>query len=945
MNSDPQPAVPQAEEAAARVLALADAFVRETRPGRALKVTLDSALEGDLGIDSLGRAELLLRTERAFGVALPERALTEAETPRDLLRFVLGALGRHEPSAAGAHAVQALAVRGDQGVPSAARTLLEMLDWHLERHPDQLQIHLYGEDDTAQDISYAALAAGASSVAAELAGRGLLPGQTVAIMLPTSREYFFSFLGILMAGGIPVPIYPPVRLAQLEDHMRRHAGILSNAQAAMLITVPQAKGVALLLRAQVPSLRHVLIAADFASTARFDSRPPIGAGDIAFIQYTSGSTGSPKGVALTHANLLANLRAMGEAVQVQQDEVFVSWLPLYHDMGLIGAWLAGLYFGFPSVILSPLAFLARPQRWLWAMHRHRGTLSAAPNFAYELCVRKIADEDIAGVDLSAWRYAFNGAEPVSPDTIAAFRDRFAKFGLKPQAIAPCYGLAECSVGLAFPPPNRLPLIDVVQREPFTRSARALPAAPADNRSEENTLRFVACGVPLAGHPTRVVDAAGIELGERNEGRLQFKGPSATRGYYRNPVETAKLFDGDWLDTGDYAYFANGDLYLTGRVKDLIIRGGRNIYPYDIEQAVGDIPGIRKGCVAVFGSADAASGTERIIVLAETRETDAARREALQRAVNDAAVAVIGMPVDEVVLAPPYTVLKTSSGKIRRAASREFYERGAPAHAARPPPVWLQVTRLAWQAAWPEAKRRLRALWDMLYGVYALAWFALLAPLTWVVVAVMRRPAFNRPFIAIMARIFTRLIGVAPQLEGRENLPPGPCVLAMNHTSYLDGIMLCAVLPLRYAHNFAAKREFTGHWLPRLFLTGIGAAYVERSDPRQGIEGIDQFLQALRMGETPVFFPEGAFDRRAGLKPFRTGVFAIAAQAGVPVVPVAIRGARTVLRDQVWLPRHGAVTLHFCAPVHPAGGAWGEMVRLRDAVREPILRYCGEPDIG
>ena len=936
---NPQPVLPQTDEAAASMLALMDTFVRETRPGRALRVTLDSVLERDLGIDSLGRAELLLRTERVFGVVLPERALTESDTPRDLLRFALEALGTHGPLAATAHAVQALAVGADQGAPTQARTLLEMIDWHLERHPDQLQIHLYGEDDTAEDISYARLAAGASAVAAELAGRGLVPGQTVAIMLPTSRDYFFSFLGILMAGGIPVPIYPPVRLAQLEDHMRRHVGILSNAQAAMLITVPEAKGVALLLRSQVPSLRHVLTSADFASDTRFDLRPPIGAEDIAFIQYTSGSTGNPKGVALTHANLLANLRAMGEAVRVQPDDVFVSWLPLYHDMGLIGAWLGALYFGFPSVIMSPLAFLARPQRWLWAIHRHRGTLSAAPNFAYELCVRKIADADIEGVDLSSWRYAFNGAEPVSPDTITAFRDRFAKFGLKPEAIAPVYGLAESSVGLAFPPPNRLPVIDVVQREPFTRSARAVPAVPGD----ANTLRFVACGLPLAGHPTRVIDAAGIELGERQEGRLQFKGPSATHGYYRNPEQTAKLFDGDWLDTGDYAYFANGDIYLTGRVKDLIIRGGRNIYPYDLEQAVGDIPGIRKGCVAVFGSADASSGTERIIVLAETRETDAARRDALQRAVNDAAVAVIGMPADEVVLAPPYTVLKTSSGKIRRAASREFYERGGAA--PRPQPVWVQVTRLAWQAAWPEAKRRLRALWDALYGVYALAWFALLAPLTWGVVALLRWPAFNRPFIAIMARLFTRLIGVAPQVEGRENLPQGPCVIAMNHTSYLDGIMLCAVLPPRYPHVFAAKREFTGHWFPRLFLTGIGAAYVERTDPRLGIEGIDQFLCALRKGETPVFFPEGTFDRRTGLKPFRSGAFAVAAQAGVPVVPVAIRGARNVLRDQMTLPRHGAVTLHIAAPLQPAGSEWGDIVKLRDDARVPILRYCGEPDIG
>jgi acyl-CoA synthetase (AMP-forming)/AMP-acid ligase II len=298
---------------------------------------------------------------------------------------------------------------------------------------------------------------------------------------------------------------------------------MSNAQAVMLITVPQARSVTLLLRSRVPSLRQVLTPADFAADARFDLRPHIGAGDIAFIQYTSGSTGNPKGVALTHANLLANLRAMGEAVRVEPNDVFVSWLPLYHDMGLIGAWLGGVYFGFPSVILSPLAFLARPQRWLWAIHRQRGTLSAAPNFAYELCVRKFADGALGGLDLSPWRYAFNGAELVSPDTITAFRDHYTKYGLKPEAIAPVYGLAESSVGLAFPPPNRAPLIDVVQREPFTRGGRAVPAAPGDT----HVLRLMGCGIPLAGHPTRVIDAAGFELGERPEGRLQFKGPSAT----------------------------------------------------------------------------------------------------------------------------------------------------------------------------------------------------------------------------------------------------------------------------------------------------------------------------------------------------------------------------------------------------------------------------------
>ncbi|MFN7086672.1 MAG: AMP-binding protein [Burkholderiales bacterium] len=924
-----------ADDAATRLLGLICAFLEESRPGRRISVTLDSPFDRELGVDSLGRVELLLRVEREFGVSLPERALASVETPRDLLLFVLAA---HAPAKEAEKTVRELAVPSDARLPEQAQTLVEVLDWHVARHPGQLQIHLYDEDGSEHELSHADLKTGAEAVAAALVESGLEPGQTVAIMLPTGRDYFFSFYGILIAGAIPVPIYPPLRPAQLEDHLRRHAGILANAQAALMITVPEAQAVALLLRSQVPSLRSVLTPQDFAPGRKLELHPRLGAADIAFLQYTSGSTGNPKGVILTHANLLANIRAMGQAVSAVPGDVFVSWLPLYHDMGLIGAWLGSLYHGFPLVIMSPLAFLSRPQRWLWAIHRHRGTLSAAPNFAYELCLRKIEDADIAGLDLSSWRYAFNGAEPVSPETVIAFGERFAKYGLRAEAIAPVYGLAENSVGLAIPPPGRGVRIDRIRREPFLATGRAIPAGD----DEHEVLRMVACGPPLPGHEVRVVDAAGFEVAERQEGRLQFRGPSATSGYYRNPEETRRLFSGDWLESGDYAYLADGEIYISGRVKDVIIRGGRNIFPYDLEQAVGNIAGIRKGCVAVFGSRDPHSGIERLVVLAETRETAEAARERLRQRINEVAVDVLGMPVDDVVLAPPHTVLKTSSGKIRRAASREFYERGG--RAARPAPVWWQVTRLIWAALLPQMRRTGYAAIEVAYGCYVLAWFALLAPLTWSAVALIARPQWSRPLIHYAARLFLWLARIPVMCRGTENLPAAPCVLAMNHTSYLDGIALAAALPPRFRYAFAAKREFARQLIPRLFLRGIGAVYVERYDARRGSADVEQFAAVLRAGVCPVFFPEGTFDRRAGLRPFRSGAFAVAARAGVPVLPVTIRGARAVLRDDSWFARRGAITLIFGTPREPLGADWEATVKLRDAVRDEILRASGEPDL-
>ena len=921
------------EEVLAQVRQLAQEL--HPRRARSLRVTLDSALDRDLGFDSLSRVELLLRLERAFGVSLPEQVLASAETPRDLWRALLAAgTARRSPLAQRA---QPPVLDEVEGVPQAAATLPEMLDWHLRRHPRRPHVYLYNEADEAQPISYAALAEGAREMAAGLQARGVLPGQSVAIMLPTGRDYLFSFFAILLAGGVPVPIYPPLRPSQLEDHLRRHAGILANAQAVLLITVPEALPVGRLLKAQIATLREMLTPRQLSSEATALRDLPIGAQDIAFLQYTSGSTGQPKGVILTHANLLANIRAMGEAVRADSSDVFVSWLPLYHDMGLIGAWLGSLYYGMPLVLMSPLAFLTRPSRWLWAIHHHRGTLTAAPNFAYELCLSKVADADIEGLDLSSLRLAFNGAEPVSPRTLRNFGRRFGRYGFRDEAMAPVYGLAEAAVGLAFPPLGRGPLVDRIRREPFAASGKAIPA-PA---SETEVLEFVACGQPLPGYQIRIVDTAGHELPERQEGRLEFQGPSATSGYLRNAEATRALFDGEWLDSGDLAYVAGGDIYLTSRVKDVIIRGGRNIYPYEMEEAVGDIPGIRKGCVAVFGSPDPASGTERIVVVAETRETEPAARDALRSRVLEVSTDLLGMPPEEVVLAPPHTVLKTSSGKIRRAAMRELFETGRLGQ--RPRAVWWQVLRLALASWRPRLRSARRRLADLAYAGYAHAIFWLLAPPVWLLIALLPRPHWRWAVMRGAARLLFRLGRVPLSVEGLEHLPRDrPCVIVANHASYLDGVVLVAALPRTFA--FVAKSELERQWIPRRFLRRIGAVFVERFDLRRGMADARRVAQAVQDGHALLFFAEGTFTRMPGLLPFRMGAFIAAAEAGVPVVPVTIRGTRSLLRGDSRFPHRGAVRVNIAPPIPPGGTDWAAAVTLRDAARAAILRHLGEPDL-
>lgn len=904
--------------------------------GESLRVTLDSTLDRDLGFDSLSRVELAIRLERIFGVAIPEQALASAETLRELWQALssAGAVVRRP-----APQVE----RADAGLnrlsetPDSVGTLLEMLEWHVQHHPKRPHVQLYGDADASESITYSGLNQGARALAAGLQGMGVLPGQTVAIMLPTSRDYLFSFFGILLAGAVPVPIYPPLRPSQLEDHLRRHAGILANAESVLLITLEKAQGVAHLLKSQVDTLREVVTPEQLATPKSKFIRPAVRSEDIAFLQYTSGSTGAPKGVILTHADLLANIRAMGNAVHADSTDVFVSWLPLYHDMGLIGAWLGSLYFGMSLILMSPLAFLTQPRRWLWTIHRHRGTLTAAPNFAYELCLSKLCDQDLEGLDLSSLRLAFNGAEPVSPSTMRHFSERFASYGLRRQALAPVYGLAEAAVGLAFPPPERGVLIDRVRRDAFTASGAAIPAADTDS----DFLEFVACGQPLSGYQVRIIDAAGRELPERREGRLQFQGPSATQGYLHNERATLKLIDGAWRESGDRAYVAGGDVFLTGRVKDLIIRGGRNIYPYEVEEAVGNIAGVRKGCVAVFGSVDAAAGTERVIVVAETRETQDGEREALQQKVQDVATDILGTPPDEVLLVPPHTVLKTSSGKIRRAAVRELFETGRIGQ--QPPGVWLQVLRLAVRSLRPRLRSLRRWFSTTGYAAYAHLVFWSLAPPAWLLIALLPRERWRWRVMRTGARLLFRLAGIPLNVTGLENWPADrACVMVANHASYLDGVALVAALPGPF--SFVAKRELGEQFVPRVFLSRIGTLFVERFDVQRGLSDARQTVESVKAGRSLMFFPEGTFTRIPGLRNFHMGAFIAAAEAAVPLVPVSIQGTRSILRDTSKFPRRGAIQISVESPSMADGTDWGAALKLRHIARATLLAHLGEPDL-
>jgi fatty-acyl-CoA synthase len=941
-----------------------------------------SHLDRDLGLGSLERVELLARLETEFGVRLPDRVAAEANTPEDLTRAILGgaSAGTEEddaPSALRASVTaQQLHREATQAGVLSSQTLLDVLRYRAKHDADRAHL-LITEDTDGEDrnvtLTFGELHAAAQRFAAELARRGVPAGGRVALMLPTSRAFFVSYAGILLAGAIPVPIYPPFRADRIEEYASRQAAILNNAEVCLLLTFRRAEAVAHLLKPRVRSLASVVDAEGLIEAA--DKAPPPAPGalpahltgsrarrssDIALLQYTSGSTGDPKGVVLTHANLLANMRAIGEAVQFGSGDIGVSWLPLYHDMGLIGAWLTLLLYGVPLAVMSPMAFLTRPERWLWAFHKHRGTVTAAPNFAYELCVRKIADKEIEGLDLSSWRVAMNGAEPVNPETLERFAARFARYGFRREAQLPVYGLAESSLAVTVPPLNREPRVDRVDREAFTTQGLAVPAKPGAAGS--NSISFVSSGMALPGHEVRIVDDAGKEVSDRTEGFLWFRGPSATRGYYHNARATEKLLplglpanadEFAWVDSGDRAYRADGEIYVTGRVKDIIIKGGRNLYPHEIEDLAARAEGIRKGCIVAFGLRDEGSGTEKLVVTAETRERDPKRLAAIAAAITEKVSQGLGLPPDRVELVPLGSIPKTTSGKLRREETKQLFLEGTLSNTK--PPAWLQIARLSAGSAMRGLGHAIaagigRGL-EGLYGVYfAVVFFLWIVP-TWTIVNFINDQREAGRFTSSALRVLFVLMGCPVRVVGKEYMAtPGAKMYASNHTSYFDVLPLMRGLGVSY--RFVAKMEVHGMPFIGTFLRQMGHLSFDRTDANSRLRQAEEMEEILRRGESVFVFPEGTFVADDGVRPFQLGAFKAAVAAGVPIIPVSLAGTRRFLRDGTYLPRPTSVTITLSPPIYPRLTAgvgkgeepsdWHELIRLRDATREAIGRHAEEP---
>jgi acyl-CoA synthetase (AMP-forming)/AMP-acid ligase II len=565
----------------------------------------------------------------------------------------------------------------DPWKPGELSTLVQMVRRWAREQPSDLALTFLAEGEETERLTYEYLDRRARSVAARLLETHE-PGDRALLLYPPSLEFVVAFFACLYAGVTAVPAYPPGSRT-----MDRLLAILDDCQPATVLTP---SSIAPLVQAGLTaeaSAAHlpVLVTDEGPDRSSEWTEPEIGPATVAFLQYTSGSTAAPKGVIVSHGNLVDNERTICRAFSHDHSLVVVNWLPLYHDMGLIGGVLQPLYVGGRSYVMSPVEFLRRPMHWLRAISLYRGISAGGPNFGFERCALKATSRDLAELDLSSWTIAYNGAEPLRAETLDRFAETFAASGFRREALYPCYGLAEATLFVTGEPALQGPVIRSFDVRALEHERRAEPVLEGTAGGR----RLVSSGRAWPGQRIAIVDPeTAVELPSGREGEIWISGSNNAHGYWNRPDETREMFraelsatgEGPFVRTGDLGFVLDGELYVTGRIKDLIIVRGRNHYPHDIERTVERAhPGLRPGCGAAF--AVEVDGEERVVVVQEVdRETDPNDGATILDDVRAAVVVEHDLRPYAVLLIPAGEIPKTSSGKIQRRATRELYLGGS-----------------------------------------------------------------------------------------------------------------------------------------------------------------------------------------------------------------------------------------------------------------------------
>lgn len=552
-------------------------------------------------------------------------------------------------------------------------TLPVLLHQNYITHPEKIALVLQraGQDDLP--LSYAALMRGAFRYTQAYQQAGIQPGEVVVLILQHGEDLVYSFWGAILGGQIPSIMPFLTEKLSPERYQADLAALAAITRPAAIVTYPEFEAEARAVLGKASSVRVVLLThqVEPAEKPDFDRAEGLRRApeDIVLLQHSSGTTGLQKGVALSHRAVLNQLSAYGAAIQLTADDVFVSWLPLYHDMGLIAGFLIPVLNGNTLVLMSPFDWVRAPYRLFQSVSKYRGTLSWLPNFAYNFCAQKIRDRDLQGVDLSSWRLITNCSEPVRYESHRAFYERFKAYGLRETALACSYAMAENVFGVTQTPPGTSPVLDEIDREFYITEHKAISP-----RAGHPALKMMSSGRALSNTQIRILDEQRNDLPDRVIGEIALQSNCMLTGYYNRPDATETAFRDGWYLTGDYGYSLDGEIFVTGRKKDMIIVGGKNVYPQDLEALAYEVPGIHPGRAVAFGVEDVDSGTEAVVLVAEVDVSSEEERQELANALRQHITKNSAIALRHVYLVGPKWIIKTSSGKTARAANREKFLR-------------------------------------------------------------------------------------------------------------------------------------------------------------------------------------------------------------------------------------------------------------------------------
>jgi acyl-CoA synthetase (AMP-forming)/AMP-acid ligase II len=552
-------------------------------------------------------------------------------------------------------------------------TFVDVLKNFYQTEPDRPSVTLLHPNQPDFTITYRELIERSNDYAAAYARAGIQPGEVIILILQHGKDLVYSFWGAVLYGAIPSMMPFLTEKLSPERYSADLRTLLTHSRPTGIVTYPEFEAdIRTIVEESGHAVRDVFITdrIERQESVDFDSLPGIkrNESDIVLLQHSSGSTGLQKGVALSHRAIFNHLDAYGESIRLTRDDIIVSWLPLYHDMGLIACFLLPILRGVQVVQMSPFDWVRAPYRMLQAISKYRGTLTWVPNFAYNFCAQKIRDRDMEGVDLSSWRASINTSEPVKYKSHQMFYERFKSFGLRMETLQTSYGMAENVFAATQNDVSKLPYVEEIDRESFTSEKIARPAF-----EDRPSVQMMSCGQPIPNTTIRVVDDKGHDVPERHVGELVLKSNCMLTEYYNRPDVTRKAFlHGGWYMSGDYGYMVNGEVFVAGRKKDLIIVGGKNVYPQDLEALACEVPGVHPGRTVAFGIFDEAQGTEEVVIIAEVDSKDESDYERVANEVRQHVTKNSAIALRHVRVVGPKWVLKTSSGKVARTANKEKF---------------------------------------------------------------------------------------------------------------------------------------------------------------------------------------------------------------------------------------------------------------------------------